>query len=144
MQADLEFEYPHKIAKIKVRADLLKWLDEEEERVKMNLKEGILQLDEEALSGKTSKKVDLMEGYILTYEDYYKLDDFVGIPPMSRTHAGKMPYEEFAKQMASDRIFDNDVSLVKYFSLYLFSFWNNNTSFGSLKKIERPVSRCSG
>lgn len=110
LQADLEFEYPHKIEKIKVRADLLKWLDEEEERIKMNLSEGILQLDDDALSGKTAKKIDLMEGYVLSYEDYYNLDDFVGLPPKSRSHHSKMPYEDFAKQMASDNIFENDVS----------------------------------
>lgn len=71
MQADLEFEYPHKLERIKVRADMLKFLDEEEERIRQNLKEGVLQLDEEALSGKTVQKIDLMEGYVLTYEDYY-------------------------------------------------------------------------
>jgi hypothetical protein len=84
MQADLEFEYPHKIEKIRVRADLLKWLDEEEERIKMNLSEGVLELDEEALSGKTAKIKDHMAGYILSYEDYYNLDDFIGIPPKEK------------------------------------------------------------
>lgn len=40
---------------------------------------GVLQLDEDALSGKVSKTVDLMAGYVLSYEDYYELDDFVGV-----------------------------------------------------------------
>ena len=34
MQADLEFEYPQKLEKLMVKADLLKWLDEEEEKLK--------------------------------------------------------------------------------------------------------------
>lgn len=34
MQADLEFEYPQKLEKILVKADLLNWLDEEEEKLK--------------------------------------------------------------------------------------------------------------
>jgi hypothetical protein len=96
MQKDLEFEYPQKIEKIKVRADLLKWLDEEEDRVRRNLSEGILELDEEALSGKTAKKIDVMAGYVLTYEDYYELDDFVGDGGKKKAQMGKIPYEEFA------------------------------------------------
>lgn len=111
IQSDLEFEYPHKLEKIKVKADLLKWLDEEEDRIKSNLKEGILQLDEDALSGKTVKKVDLMEGYVLSYEDYYQLDDFVMDMDQKKQQMGKMPFEEFAAQMASENLFDNDVSL---------------------------------
>ena len=34
MQEDLEFEYPHKLEKIAVRADMLSWLNEEEEKLK--------------------------------------------------------------------------------------------------------------
>ena len=34
MQYDLEFEYPQKLEKILVKADILKWLDEEEEKLK--------------------------------------------------------------------------------------------------------------
>ena len=121
MQQDLEFEYPHKFERIKVRADLLKWLDEEEERVKRNLEEGagILQLDEDALSGKVAKTVDLMAGYVLSYEDYYELDDFVGVAKKARQGDGKMPFEEFAKKMASPNIFDNDLLEQQY------KFWES-------------------
>jgi hypothetical protein len=35
MQADLEFEYPQKLEKMKVKADVLKWLDEEEIKLKL-------------------------------------------------------------------------------------------------------------
>jgi hypothetical protein len=45
MQADLEFEYPQKLEKIMVKADLLKWLDEEEEKLKRNATETMLLMD---------------------------------------------------------------------------------------------------
>jgi len=100
---------------------LLKWLDEEEDRVKRNLEEGagILQLDEDALSGKVAKTVDLMAGYVLSYEDYYELDDFVGVAKKPRQGEGKMPFEEFAKKMASANIFDNDLLEQQY------KFWES-------------------
>lgn len=34
IQADLEFEYPQKLEKMLVKADILRWLDEEEEKLK--------------------------------------------------------------------------------------------------------------
>ena len=34
MQADLEFEYPQKLERIIVQADILRWLEEEEEKLK--------------------------------------------------------------------------------------------------------------
>lgn len=34
MQADLEFEYPHKLERLLVRSEILAWLDEEEEKLK--------------------------------------------------------------------------------------------------------------
>jgi hypothetical protein len=39
MQADLEFEYPQKLEKLLVRSDLLRWLDEEEEKLKRSVTE---------------------------------------------------------------------------------------------------------
>ena len=41
MQADLEFEYPQKLEKLLVRSDLLRWLDEEEEKLKRIVTENI-------------------------------------------------------------------------------------------------------
>ena len=35
MQADLEFEYPHKLEKMIVKGNVLDWLDEEEQKLKM-------------------------------------------------------------------------------------------------------------
>jgi len=34
MQADLEFEYPHKLEKIAVKADVMKMIEEEEDKLK--------------------------------------------------------------------------------------------------------------
>ena len=34
MQADLEFEYPQKLEKLMIKSDILKWLDEEEEKLR--------------------------------------------------------------------------------------------------------------
>ena len=39
MQADLEFEYPQKLEKLLVRSDLLRCLDEEEEKLKRSVTE---------------------------------------------------------------------------------------------------------
>jgi len=115
----LEFEYPHKIEKIKVRANLLQWLDEEEDKLKRNLSEGILTLDEDALSGKVVEKVDVMAGYVLSYEDYYELDDFIGDDGKMKANFEKMPFEDFSAKMASDRIFDNDLLEQQY------KFWES-------------------
>ena len=112
--------------------------------MRRNLSEGILELDEEALSGKTAKKIDVMAGYVLTYEDYYELDDFVGDGGKKKAQMGKIPYEEFAAQMASDNLFDNDVSCTSFKLIIPFSCLNNNTSFGSPLRIVRHVSDCSG
>jgi len=37
MHQDLEFEYPHKLEKMMVRSDILKWLDEEEEKLRQQV-----------------------------------------------------------------------------------------------------------
>ena len=34
MQADLEFEYPHKLERLLVRSEIMTWLDEEEKKLK--------------------------------------------------------------------------------------------------------------
>lgn len=75
MQADLEFEYPHKLEKLLVRNDLVKWLDEEEDKLKRNAKESILLMDE-AMTGAAAKTQELKVKEYLTMEDYYNLDDF--------------------------------------------------------------------
>jgi hypothetical protein len=34
MHADLEFEYPHKLEKLAVKADVMKMIEEEEDKIK--------------------------------------------------------------------------------------------------------------
>lgn len=34
MQADMEFEYPQKMEKILIKSNVLKWLDDEEEKIR--------------------------------------------------------------------------------------------------------------
>lgn len=109
MQADLEFEYPQKLEKLLVRSDLLKWLDEEEDKLKRNVSESILLMDE-AMTGAVAKTVDLNAKKVLTYEDYYALDDFTAGGGLGlKQKAGKIPFEEFAAKTASESIFDNDL-----------------------------------
>ena len=50
---------------------------------------------------------------ILTYEDYYNIDDGVlgGLSGnRNLSDKGKISYEQFVSQTASENIFDNDVS----------------------------------
>lgn len=142
MQADLEFEYPQKLEKLLVKNDLLKWLDEEEEKLKRNAKESILLMDE-AMTGAVAKTKELEIKEYLTYEDYYEIDDFLAEgDDGDGQRPGKIPFEEFAAKTASENIFDNDVSSKCTFNL--FSFWNNNISFGSPWRIVRPVSDAFG
>jgi hypothetical protein len=131
MQADLEFEYPQKLEKLLVRSDLLKWLDEEEEKLKRNATESILLMDE-AMTGAVAKTIDLNAKKVLTYEDYYNLDDFtVGNDDGNKQKAGKIPFEEFIAKTASENIFDNDVSSFVELILSLCSCLNNSISSGN-------------
>jgi len=56
MQADLEFEYPQKLERLKVKADVLKWVEEEEEKMK-NMAE--------------QRAAEELMRTTLTYEEYY-------------------------------------------------------------------------
>lgn len=119
MQADLEFEYPQKLEKLLVRNDLVKWLDEEEDKLKRNAKESILLMDE-AMTGAAAKTKEEEKKEYLTYEDYYNLDDFVvGGLDDGGQKPGKIPFEEFAAKTASENIFDNDLLEQQY------KFWES-------------------
>ena len=56
MQADLEFEYPQKLEKMMIKADILKLVEEEEAKVK---------------SIAYQKEYEESQKKILTYEEYY-------------------------------------------------------------------------
>ena len=56
MQADLEFEYPQKLERLRVKADVLKLVEEEEVKMK---------------SIAQQKVMDELRRKVLTYEEYY-------------------------------------------------------------------------
>lgn len=64
MQADLEFEYPQKLEKLKVKGDILKLVEEEEAKMK---------------SIAHQKEIEELSKKVLTYEEYY------GEGPLSET-----------------------------------------------------------
>jgi hypothetical protein len=66
---------------------------------------------DEAMTGAAAKTKELEVKEFLTYEDYYKIDDFLAEgDDNDRQKPGKIPFEEFAAKTASENIFDNDVS----------------------------------
>lgn len=121
MQADLEWEYPQKLEKLMVAAELQQWLDEEEAKLTQNVQETVLLMDEEALAtGKTATAVSLEKEKQLSYEEYFGLDDFiVDMQPREKVRPGKIPFEEFVKKAASENIFENDLLEQQY------KFWES-------------------
>lgn len=99
MSADLDFEYPQKLEKLVVRSDLLKWLDEEEEKLKNIALEEYLETESQK---KASVKLTPGKDFILTYDEYYGNKDLVA-DSMSRIKIGEsgmiekaLTYEEYA------------------------------------------------
>ena len=74
LQADLEFEYPQKLEKILVQSDILRWLDEEEEKLK-NI------ALEEYMDAETKNQSDIKltpgKQFYLTYDEYYNNRELV-------------------------------------------------------------------
>ena len=56
MQADLEFEYPHKLERMKIKADTLELANKEEEKLKFT---------------EFAKEADKARRKLLTYEEYF-------------------------------------------------------------------------
>jgi len=118
MHKDLEFEYPHKLEKIKVKNDILMWLDEEEEK----LRQQVFQLEKDA-----NKKNDRIDN-LMTYDKYYTYDPALQAPnPGARQRRdfgsskkdSNTTYEEFLAVNESANIFDNDLLEQEY------KFWEN-------------------
>jgi len=65
MQDDLEFEYPHKLEKIAVKADVMKMIEEEEDKLRF-----IGQVDHTANTPLTDEEI-LASGNFVSYEKYY-------------------------------------------------------------------------
>ena len=112
MHADLEFEYPQKLERILVQADLLKWLDEEEEKLK-NI------ALEEYMEAETQNQADIKltpgKEFYLTYDEYYNNKEHV-VQDQSRIKIGaggmiekSLTYEQFVEVNKSENIFDNDL-----------------------------------
>lgn len=121
MQADLEFEYPQKMEKLLVKSDLLKWLDEEEDKLRRNASEGAFILNQNTLPTELANQLDLSKERVLTVDDYYDIDDHVfGSRDRRKRAAAKIPFEEFVSKTASEQIFDNDLLEQQY------KFWEND------------------
>ena len=101
MQADLEFEYPQKLEKLIVKSDLLRWLDEEEEKLKNIALEEFL---ESETKQKAAVKLTPGSEYYLTYDDYYGNKDLVADSKtrMRLTGGGmiekELTFEEYAQR----------------------------------------------
>lgn len=112
MQADLEFEYPQKLEKMIVKADILRWLDEEEEKLKNIALEEFMEA--ESLN-KAAVKLTPGKEFHLTYDEYYGNKDMVSAGASSiKIGEGGMiekalTFDEYARYHRSDNAFDNDL-----------------------------------
>lgn len=100
MQADLEFEYPQKMEKMMIRADVIEMANKEEEKLSF---------------AAFAKEAEEARKRVLTYEEYFQLDPTKDghIRPHKKSMGsskGDTTYEQFVKEKASDNIFENDVS----------------------------------
>jgi len=121
MQADLEFEYPQKLEKIKIKADLLKLVEEEEAKIK---------------SIAHQRELEELSRKVLTYEDYYnarpsqETQRVVGSGELFGESKRDTKYETFVQNRASTYLFDNDLMEQAY------KFWESDEERSQrLKKI---------
>ena len=103
MQADLEFEYPHKLEKLLVRSEILSWLDEEEIKLQTLAKQ---QFEEQQVSELSQGRNTPGDDFYLTYDDYYGNQEEVQAVQRENTtktiyDTGKISFEEFVKKNAS-------------------------------------------
>ena len=112
MQADLEFEYPQKLEKLMVKADLLHWLDEEEEKLKNIALEEFMETESQQ---QAAVKLTPGKEFHLTYDEYYGNKDMVsrGSSSIKIGEGGMiekaLTFEEYAKFHRSENAFDNDL-----------------------------------
>ena len=117
MQADLEFEYPHKLERMKVQADVYNMAVQEEEKLKY------AQFAKEA--SEAAKKV-------LTYEEYFQIEDEQNINLKTSGQKGtKISYDEYLAQNQSDNLFENEVSSLKINNTFQhmeleYKFWESD------------------
>ena len=139
MQADLEFEYPQKLEKLIVRADILDWLDEEEEKLKNIALEEYMEMESEKKAG---VKTTPGKEFLLTYDEYYGNKDLTA-ESAARIKIGaggmiekSLTFEEYAEQNKSNMVFDNDLLEQQY------KFWETNLEKEQrLKKVWIDMNR---
>jgi len=129
MQADLEFEYPHKLEKMMVKADIAELADKEEEKLQFAL---------------FAQEAEKARRKLLTYEEYFQLDPKkdghvmkdqrkLGFDSQSK---GDMTYEEFLSMKQSDNLFHNNLLELEY------KFWESEEDKEErLKKIWIELKR---
>lgn len=97
----------------------MRWLDEEEQKLTEGHTDTVLLMDQK-MPGGVATAQSLHTEQVLTYEDYYDIDDLV---PGSRRKAvktaGKIPFEDYVAKMASENIFENDLLEQQY------KFWES-------------------
>jgi hypothetical protein len=109
MQADLEFEYPHKLEKMLVKADVVELANKEEEKLQF---------------AAFAKEAEEARRRVLTYEEYFQLDptkDGHIRPPKKSmgSSKGDTTYEQFLQDRLSDNMFANDLMELDY------KFWES-------------------
>ena len=113
MQADLEFEYPQKLEKMKIQADVYQLAVKEDEKLKF--------ADFAKDAAEARKKV-------LTYEEYFQLDPTKDGQPkpkakkgftIGQSSKGGTTYDEFRAQRESANMFENDLLDLEY------KFWES-------------------
>jgi len=112
MQADLEFEYPHKLERLQARADVLELAKKEEEKLDF---------------AEFAKEAEAARKRILTYEDYFEMDATKDAhtkkgEKIKKTKRGEksMTFDEYYESKAKENnIFDMDIMDLDY------KFWES-------------------
>ena len=116
MQADLEFEYPQKLEKMLVKSDILKWLDDEEERLRnLELEEAFNQM----AKSKGAQRMIPGNEFIITVDDYYgNVEKTNGINEdqmyFRKKKKEKISFERWFAANRQDSIFDEDLLEQQY------------------------------
>lgn len=104
MQADLEFEYPQKIEKMLIRADIVEMATKEEEKLEF---------------AEYAKEAEQARRKVLTYEEYFELDPLkdghVRQPSKTGGTSKKdTDYAQFVDKNATNNAFENDLLELEY------------------------------
>lgn len=111
MQADLEFEYPQKLEKMLIKSDVLKWLDDEEERLRnLELEEAFNQM----AKSKGAQRMIPGNEFIITVDDYYgNVEKTNGANEdqlfMRKKKKEKISFERWFSVNREESIFDEDL-----------------------------------